>query len=348
MDFVTRVFGQPSDWGVALAGTAIGVILASAIAEVLLSIVRRLTGMAVGRGVRVVSWLLLTALLTPPVLELVGEPVQTGVRLSTVTQWVFGSGLRVILIGLLAFVLLRTLRLAVTRFERYLAEAPGPGALEQAKRARTLSRLLQNVASLAIMAIATLMMLQELRVNIVPILTGAGILGLAVGFGAQTLVKDVISGFFLILENQVRVGDVARINGTGGLVESINLRTIVLRDQSGAVHIFPCGSVNTLTNLSMDFAFALLDVGVAYKHDTDHVVAVLRTTADELCGSAEFGPLTLEPMEVIGVEAFGDSSVTIRVRIKTLPLKQWTVLREFRRRIKKAFDAAGIESRKVT
>jgi small conductance mechanosensitive channel len=139
------------------------------------------------------------------------------------------------------------------------------------------------------------------------------------------------------------VGDVAQINGTGGLVEAINLRTIVLRDQAGVVHIFPCGSVTTLSNLSMDFSYALLDIGVAYKHDTDEVVAVLQKTADELQATEEFGALTLEPIEIIGVEAFGDSSVTIRVRIKTLPLRQWTIAREFRRRIKKAFDAAGIE-----
>jgi len=182
-----------------------------------------------------------------------------------------------------------------------------------------------------------------LRINIVPILTGAGILGLAVGFGAQTLVKDVISGFFLILENQVRVGDVAKINGTGGLVEAINLRTIVLRDQAGAVHVFPCGSVNTLANLSKDFAYALLDIQVAYKHDTDEVVSVMQQVAEDMRQSASHGPVMLEPLEVIGVEGFGESSVTIRIRMKTLPLKQWDTAREFRRRVKKAFDAAGIE-----
>jgi small conductance mechanosensitive channel len=251
-------------------------------------------------------------------------------------------GLRVLLIGLLAFLLLRALRAAVRRFEHHFAQVHDPAGAENAKRARTLGDLMRNVFSLVIVAIAALMVLQELRINIMPILTGAGILGLAVGFGAQTLVKDVISGFFLILENQVRVGDVAKINGTGGLVEAINLRTIVLRDERGAVHVFPCGSVNTLANLSKDYAYALLDIQVAYKHDTDEVVKVLQQVAEDMRQS-DYGAGMLEPLEVIGVEGFGESSVTIRIRMKTLPLKQWDTAREFRRRIKKAFDAAGIE-----
>jgi small-conductance mechanosensitive channel len=263
--------------------------------------------------------------------------------LNLILAWVLTSGLRIVLILLLAWGLLRAVRGGVRRFESYSISDQGPAEFESAKRTRTLADMLQNVATLVIIVIAALTVLQELNVNIMPILTGAGIVGLAVGFGAQTLVKDVISGFFLILENQVRVGDVAQINGTGGLVEAINLRTIVLRDQSGAVHIFPCGSVNTLTNLSKDFAFALLDIDVAYKHDTDEVVTVLEKTAAELRADPQFSALTLEPLEVVGVDKFGDSSVTIRVRMKTLPLKQWTISREYRRRIKKAFDKAGIE-----
>jgi small conductance mechanosensitive channel len=252
-------------------------------------------------------------------------------------------GVRVLLIALLAFLLLRALRAGVRKFERHLAQAHDAAAVEHAKRARTLGDLMHNVVNLVIVAIAILMVLQELRVNIMPILTGAGIIGLAVGFGAQTLVKDVISGFFLILENQVRVGDVAKINGTGGLVEAINLRTIILRDESGAVHVFPCGSVNTLANLSKDYSYALLDIQVAYKHDTDEVVGVMQTVSAAMQESSEYGAAMLEPLEVIGVEGFGDASVTIRVRMKTLPLKQWQTAREFRRRLKKAFDEAGIE-----
>ena len=254
-----------------------------------------------------------------------------------------GAGLRMLLVVLLALLVLRFMRAGVTRFERYLADGDELSESEAGKRAKTLGSLLCNVAGVLIAAVASLMVLQELQINIMPILTGAGILGLAVGFGAQTLVKDVIGGFFLILENQVRVGDVAQINGTGGLVEAINLRTIVLRDQSGAVHVFPCGGVTTLANLSKDYAYALLDLQVAYKHDTDEVVKVLQRVSEQMRQSASHGRAMLEPLEVIGIEGFGESSVTIRVRMKTLPLKQWDTAREFRRLIKKAFEEAGIE-----
>ena len=195
----------------------------------------------------------------------------------------------------------------------------------------------------AVAAVAILMVLQELDINIMPVLTGAGIAGLAVGFGAQTLVRDVISGFFLILEDQVRVGDVASINGTGGLVEAINLRTIVLRDLSGTVHVFPNGAVQQMSNLTKDFSFYVLDMGVAYKEDTDQVVEVLKAVAEEQRQDPAYAANILGPLEVLGVDAFGDSAVTVKVRIKTVPIQQWAVGREYRRRVKKAFDARGIE-----
>lgn len=257
--------------------------------------------------------------------------------------WLLTSGLRILLILGLAWFLTRVVQVGLDRFEDRVMANAGPQGLENAKRTKTLSDLLQNVAKVAIAVVAGLTVLQELDVNIMPILTGAGILGLAVGFGAQTLVKDVISGFFLILENQVRVGDVAQINGVGGLVEAIHLRTIVLRDQHGAVHIFPCGSVNTLANQSKDFAYAVLDIDVAYKHDTDTVIAVLEETAQTLREAPLFSSMITAPLEVIGVERFGESSVTLRVRLKTVPLKQWDVAREYRRQLKKAFAAHGIE-----
>jgi small-conductance mechanosensitive channel len=175
-----------------------------------------------------------------------------------------------------------------------------------------------------------------------PVLTGAGIVGLAVGFGAQTLVKDLISGAFLILDDNVRVGDVARINGTGGLVEAINLRTIVLRDHEGTVHVFPNGSITTLSNLTKDFAFAVVDVGFGYGEDTDQVVGVLRTVATEVAEDPAIAPNVLAAPEIQAVEAFGGGQMTVRVRIKARPLTQWDIGRELRRRIKKAFDAQGI------
>jgi moderate conductance mechanosensitive channel len=180
-------------------------------------------------------------------------------------------------------------------------------------------------------------------VDIAPVLTGAGIVGLAVGFGAQTLVRDVISGFFLILEDQVRVGDVAAINGVGGLVEEINLRTIVLRDGEGTVHVFPNGSITTLANRSKDFSFYVVDLGISYREDPDRVAGVLRDLGAELQADPKYGPFILAPLEVFGVDAFADWSVTLKFRIKTMPTKQWEVGRELRRRIKKRFDELGIE-----
>jgi small-conductance mechanosensitive channel len=269
-----------------------------------------------------------------------------GVDLRNVTNvvwaWLLTSGLKVVLIIALAWGLLRAVRVLLDRFERHVATKSGPGAFEHAKRTKTLSDLLQNLASLTIVVIATLTVLQELTVPIMPILTGAGILGLAVGFGAQTLVKDVISGFFLILENQVRVGDVAKINGTGGQVESINLRTIVLRDQAGTVHVFPCGSVTTIANMSKDYSYALLDVSVPIKHDIDEVITILERAAEGLRTEPEFGAQILAPLDVIGVESLSPTTVTIRVRLRTLPLRQWDVASEYRRRLKRAFEASEI------
>ena len=174
-------------------------------------------------------------------------------------------------------------------------------------------------------------------------LTGAGIAGLAVGFGAQTLVRDVISGFFLLLEDQVRVGDVAAINGTGGLVEQLNLRTIVLRDSEGTVHVFPNGAITTLANKSKDHSFYVIDLPVSYHQDPDRIVAMLREIGGELQSDPAYGPFILAPLDILGLDAFADWWMVIKLRIKTVPLKQWYVGRELRRRIKKAFDAAGIE-----
>jgi small conductance mechanosensitive channel len=196
--------------------------------------------------------------------------------------------------------------------------------------------------TIVIWTTAGLIILRELDVDITPVLTGAGIAGLAVGFGAQTLVRDVISGFFLLIEDQVRVGDAAMVNGTGGLVEQINLRTIVLRDGEGVVHVFPNGEIKTLANRTKDYSYYVVDLGVDYGADTDRVVALIRRAGEELMADPAFAPSILEPVEVLGVDDFKDSSVTLKFRIKTVPLKQWEVGRELRRRIKIAFDREGI------
>lgn len=355
------VFRQGMDWGGLLAAVGLAVAGAYLTAEIAAratrAVLRSLSGEAdpgaqlrtpiVRRPIRITRAVVFAAVLgvlLPPALELFGATIPVGLDLSVLMNWLLGSGLRLAIIGLLGYLLMRTVAAGARRLEDEMSQDAGAvDAVERFKRARTLSRLVQNVLTVAVVAVATLMVLQELRVDIMPVLTGAGIVGLAVGFGAQTLVKDLISGFFLILENQVRVGDVATINGTGGLVEAINLRTIVLRDLEGVVHVFPNGSIETLSNRTKDFSYYVVDVGVAYKEDTDVVVAVLHDVGAELANDPLYQAAVLEPLEVLGVDAFDESQVTIKIRIKTVPLKQWEVGRELRRRIKKTFDARGIE-----
>ena len=300
----------------------------------------------VRRPIRIVRWTVFAALVVTfclPAMRLAGVNLRVGVSPEMLGAWFFGSGVRIIVIAVAGYVLMRIIRMVSHGLEARIENESGPDRLERTKRARTLSRLVQSGATAVVVAVALLMILRELRVDITPILTGAGILGLAVGFGAQALVRDLISGFFLIVENQISVGDSAIINGTGGLVEQINLRTVVLRDLEGTVHVFPNGSIAQLANRTKDFSFYVSDVGVSYRHDPDEVIALLAEIGDGLLADERFRPNILEPLEVLGVDAFMDSQVNIRIRIKTLPLKQWEVGRELLRRIKKTFDARGIE-----
>ena len=270
-----------------------------------------------------------------PAFELVGIRTTVGLRLRTVTDWVFIGGLRILLVAFLAYACIRLAAVVVRRFEHEISKGTGLDVLERAKRARTLGDLVQNVVTAVVVTVALLMILRELNLDIMPLLTGAGIAGVALGFGAQTLVRDVISGFFLILENQVRVGDVARVNNVGGLVEAINLRTLVLRDYDGTVHIVPAGEIRMLDNLSKDYSYAVIDIPVAYGVDSDRAVEVLKHVGEQLQDDPVFGPHILAPIEVAGIETLGETNVTVRARMKTVPLKQADVARELRRRIKK-------------
>jgi small conductance mechanosensitive channel len=238
------------------------------------------------------------------------------------------------------------LRLAFNRLETLLIRAAAtaeviPGAAT--KRIRTLMSVMWTIVVGLVWFVAVLTTLGQIGVNVTPVLAGAGIVGLAIGFGAQNLVKDLVNGFFLILENQVRVGDVAIINGTGGLVEAISFRTIVLRDEAAVVHVFPNGAITTLSNMTKDWSAYVINVNVAYKEDPDRVVDVMRRVAEEMYAEPKYRSAMLEPIEIFGVDGFTESAVTIKARLKTQPLQQFTIGREYRRRLKKAFDAEGIE-----
>ncbi len=215
--------------------------------------------------------------------------------------------------------------------------------LEHAKRVDTLGRVFRYVAAVAIGLIAGMLILSELGISIAPILGAAGVVGLAVGFGAQSLVKDFFSGFFILLENQVRLGDVVQVGGKTGLVEEVTLRFVRLRDYDGNVHFVPNGEISIVSNYTLDFAQSVIDLGVAYREDVDEALKVMRAVADELQADPAFAPKFLSPVEMVGVERWDDSAVILRCRFKVVPIEQWSVRREYLRRAKRAFDEAGIE-----
>jgi moderate conductance mechanosensitive channel len=256
------------------------------------------------------------------------------------------ASMRIALIVGVAYVGLRLLRVAFNRLEKLLIRATAAAEVipeSATKRIRTLMSVLWTIVVGLVWFVVALMTLGQIGVNVTPVLAGAGIVGLAIGFGAQNLVKDLVSGFFLILENQVRVGDVAIINGTGGLVEAISFRTIVLRDEAAVIHVFPNGSINTLANMTKDWSAYVISVNVAYKEDPDRVSDVMRHVAEEMYAEPKYRSAMLEPIEIFGVDGFTESAVTIKARLKTQPLQQFAIGREYRRRLKKAFDAEGIE-----
>ncbi|HQD82279.1 MAG TPA: mechanosensitive ion channel family protein [Quisquiliibacterium sp.] len=214
---------------------------------------------------------------------------------------------------------------------------------EAIKRAETLGRVFRYLVAVVVSLVAGMLVLSELGVSVAPILGAAGVAGLAVGFGAQSLVKDFFTGFFLLLENQIRQGDVIRLGNHAGLVEEITLRYVQLRDYDGNVHFVPNGQISTVVNMSRGFAQAVVDVGVGYGEDLDQVMDVMRETGAALRADVAFADRILGDLEIAGVERWADSAVMLRARFRTLPLEQWTVRREFLLRLKRAFDAHGIE-----
>jgi small conductance mechanosensitive channel len=257
-------------------------------------------------------------------------------------SWLLAASLRIVIIAIAAYVVIRAGSAATRRFEREMSTGTGLEVIERTKRAQTFSRLLQRTLSVVVIVMAGLMILRELDIDITPVLTGAGIAGLAIGFGAQTLVRDIISGFFMIFEDQVRVGDVVMVNGQGGLVEEVKLRTIVLRDEHGAVHIFPNGEVKTLSNLSKDFSYYVITLNVGFDDDVERATDAMVDAAATLMREPDFTPYILAPLEVLGVDSFDGGHLVIKARIKTVPLKQWVVGRELRRRIAGEFKKRGI------
>lgn len=257
-----------------------------------------------------------------------------------------GHALRITMVLVLAWIAMKVLRIFVGRLERNLivqSAVEGEPPSESQKRIETITRLIRQGLLLALWITAGLVILQELGVEVGPIMASAGIAGVALGFGAQNLVRDVISGFFIILENQIRVGDVAVINGTGGLVEKINFRTTVLRDNAGTVHVFPNGTINTLANMTNEWSAYVFNLRVAYHENVDKVVEVIRSVGQQMLADDKFKSKMLGEPEIFGIDALSDSAIVIQGRLKTKPIRQWDVGREFLRRIKLAFEANAIE-----
>ncbi len=247
----------------------------------------------------------------------------------------------IIVIVILALVLWEVISHAI---ERYLnAEGRDGKTVERSQRVRTLLPLLRNFVMIVLAVLVTLTVLSEIGVDIGPLLAGAGIVGLAIGFGAQTLVKDVITGLFILIEDSVAVGDVVSVAGHTGLVEAMSIRSIRLRDLEGTVRRIPFSEVSSVVNMTKDFSYALLEIGVAYREDVDRVIEVIREVAEELRRDPEQAENILDEVEILGLDRFEDSAVIIRARIKTKPIKQWGVRRAFNRLLKRRFDELGIE-----
>jgi len=267
--------------------------------------------------------------------------------LEKLVQWSITDLPPILILIVATFIILKVFKAFTNRLKKVitkrLEKKEDVESEESGKRVETLMNIVYGAGRVIIYVIFIMILLKKLGVDIAPLLAGAGILGLAIGFGAQELVRDFLSGFFILLENQIRKGDVAIINGTGGLVEDIELRTTTLRDFTGTTHIFPNGKINTISNMTMEWSAMVFDIGVAYKEDPEKVISIMKQVGEDLANDPGFKDLIMEPLEVFGVDKFADSAVIIKARIKTKPIQQWTVGREYRKRLKYAFDHNGIE-----
>jgi small conductance mechanosensitive channel len=264
-----------------------------------------------------------------------------GERLTVLLQ-IYQTGLRIAIVVLLAWALLHLAKRGIRLLREYLSQRAGHDT-EEVKRIETLGRVFRYSTSVLIILVAGMVVLSELGISIGPILATAGVVGIAVGFGAQSLIKDYFTGFFILLENQVRQGDVIQAGDKSGLVEEVTLRYIRLRNYEGQVHFIPNGIITTVTNMSREYSYSVIDVGVAYRENVDRVMALMEQVGAEMRTDSPCAEEILEDMEMAGVDQWADSAVIIRCRFKVKPLEQWGVRREYLRRLKIAFDREGVE-----
>jgi small conductance mechanosensitive channel len=265
---------------------------------------------------------------------------------STVTDWLISHGTRILIILLIGAILYYVLRKVIPSALHLTVRRRGKGkkAEEEAeKRIQTLSRIFMGTGVVVIAIAAGFMILSELGINIYPLLAGFGVIGVALGFGAQYLIRDLIAGFFILVENQYNIGDWISIAGTDGSVQEINMRRTVLRDFDGTVHVVPNGEIKTASNYSKEWARLNLNISVAYGTDLDHAIAVINRIGEEMAKAEHWRSLIQSPPQALRVDNLGDSGIDIRVLGQTKPIRQWEVMGEFRKRIKRAFDEEGIE-----
>ncbi len=261
--------------------------------------------------------------------------------LETIKIWFLSTGLKIVFVILITLIVMKVARVVSSKTSSlFLQKAQDE---EDRKRTQTLTAVIRNVLNSVILVIALMTILGQLGVEIGPLLAAAGIIGLAIGFAGQSLVKDIINGFFILIWDQIRVGDVVQIAGKGGLVEKINLKMTVLRDLAGNVHYIPNGSIDVVTNMTREYSRYVFDIGVAYREDVDEVIELVKEVDKELRNDPAFKQDILEPIEILGLDQFADSAVIIKARTTTKPIKQWNIGREFNRRLKKKFDEKDIE-----
>jgi len=300
---------------------------------------------------RVVTWVIIGIIGVIIALAIAAVTVsRLGLDISSALEalgsWLLGHGILILIIIALSYLAYKVAKILVPRLVERTIQITGKGRRareERAKRARTLGGFITAVIGIFIVIIAIFMILSEVGIDITPLLAGAGVAGIAIGFGAQSLIRDFLAGVFIILEDQYSKGDWIQIAGVNGLVEEVNLRRTILRDLDGNVHSIPNGEVKLATNFSKEWARVNLIVPVAYGEDLDHVTEVINRVGEELAQDETFSPIIIKAPRVLRVDNFGDSSIDMKVLGETKPMRQWEVMGELRKRIKKAFDEEGIE-----
>jgi small-conductance mechanosensitive channel len=255
--------------------------------------------------------------------------------------WFFTTGIKIILIVIVTLIVMKAVKIISSRISSLFLKKREDE--ESKKRAKTLASVIQNFLKVVILIIALMTILGQLGIEIGPLLAAAGIVGLAIGFAGQSIAKDVINGFFILLWDQMRVGDVVQISGIGGLVEMINLKMTVLRDLAGNVHFIPNSQIEVVTNMTKEYSHYVFEIGVAYREDVDEVIEVIKEVDEELRNDPDYKEDILQAIEIFGLDKFADSAIIIKARTTTKPIKQWRVGREFNRRLKKKFDEKDIE-----